>query len=287
VQNNSPMAATAHLEVTSEMGLRIHSVAPPGVPTGNGFIWTGTLAGSVAPQIVSITEGAPSGYLPLSSFGVAPISGVGDETIVNFDTPEFLYGSEPYTRLGMVSNGYTVIGGGDANDVEFVPSPLPNPAPPNNTVAPFWTDLDPSLGGAMRIATLTDGVNTWIVQDWENVATFGNAADVHDFQIWTRIGATEGNHLVYGDVGVGSPDGLNAGAENRDGTSGVELAAIPPPDNTEWTINTAPPKPGGSVSIAYKAQGRRVGVWDIFAELTTNVTVGTITDVVTLTVTKP
>jgi hypothetical protein len=288
VQNNSPMPANAELLVSGEKGLRIHSVSPPGVQSDNGFTWSGTLAGSIAPEVVSITEGgAPSPYLPLATLGVPPISGVGDETIVNFDVPAFEYGSETYTRLGMVSNGYTVIGGGTASDVEFAPSPLPNPAPPNNTVAPFWTDLDPSLGGALRIAGVTDGTTSWIVQDWENVATFGNAADVHDFQIWTQIGAVEGNHLVYGDVGVGAADGLNAGAENRDGTSGVELATIPPPDNTQWTINTAPPVPGGNVPITYGARGREVGVWDIVAELTTDITVGTITDVVTLTVTKP
>jgi hypothetical protein len=189
----------------------------------------------------------------------------------------------------MVSNGYTVIGGGDeASDVQFVPSQLPDPAPPNNTVAPFWTDLDPSLGGAMRAAVLedTETAEAWIVQDWEDVATFGIAADVHDFQIWTKIGDTEGNHLVYGDVGAGSSDGLNAGAENRTGTSGVELETIPPPDNSQWTINTAPPEPGGTVTITYRARGRKVGVWDIVAELTSDLTVGTITDVVTLTVTK-
>jgi hypothetical protein len=290
VQNNALVPANADLVVTAEEGLRVHSVSPPGVPGKNGFTWSGALEESVAPEIVSITEGgAPSDYLPLSAFDVPPFPDVGDETIVNIETPEFLYGSETYSSLGMVSNGYTVIGGGDeASDVQFVPSPLPDPAPPNNTVAPFWTDLDPSLGGAMRAAVLedTETGEAWIVQDWEDVATFGNAGDVHDFQIWTKIGDTEGNHLVYGDVGVGASDGLNAGAENRAGTSGVELETIPPPDNSQWTINTAPPDPGGSVTITYRARGRKVGVWDIVAELTSDITVGTITDVVTLTVTK-
>jgi Subtilase family/Fibronectin type-III domain/PA domain len=289
VQNNSPSSANANLVVTAEEGLSIHSVSPPGVPAGNGFTWSGTLEASVPPQIVSITEGgAPSDYLPLSGFGVPPIPGVGDETITNLDTPEFLYGSETYSRLGMVSNGYTVIGGGSQSDVSFVPSPLPDPAGPNNTVAPFWTDLDPSLGGALRAAVLEDSVTgeAWIVQDWEDVATFGNAADVHDFQIWTQIGDTEGNHLVYGDVGVGSSDGVNAGAENRDGSSGVELDTLPPPDNSQWTINTAPPEPGGSVTITYKALAVRVGVWDIIAELTSDITVGTITDVVSISVAR-
>jgi subtilisin family serine protease len=288
VQNNSPLPANADLQVTAEQGLRIRDVSAPGVPSGNGFTWSGSLEGSIAPKITSITEGgAPSEFLPLSTFNVPPIDGVGDETIVNFDTPEFQYGSETYTSLGMVSNGYTVIGGGTASDISFVPTPLPDPSPPNNTVAPFWTDLDPSVGGAMRIAVIEDSDTgeAWIVQEWEDVPTFGTPADVHDIQIWTQLGETEGNHLVYGDVGAGAATGLNAGAENRDGTSGAELPTIPPPDNSQWTINTEPPEPGGTVTITYRAVGTKVGDFDIVAELTSDITVGTITDVETITVT--
>ena len=43
-------------------------------------------------------DGPAGGYLTLSLFGVAPISGVGDDTITNFNVPPFYYGGEPYTQ---------------------------------------------------------------------------------------------------------------------------------------------------------------------------------------------
>ena len=58
-----------------------------------------------------------------------------------------MYGSEPYTRVGVVSNGYLVIGGGTAADIVFTPQTFPNAARPNNVIAPFWTDLNPAAGG--------------------------------------------------------------------------------------------------------------------------------------------
>ncbi len=66
-------------------------------------------------SITNITGNGPAGgYLALSLFGIAPIAGVGDDTITNFTVPAFFYGGESYTSVGVVSNGYIVIGGGDS-----------------------------------------------------------------------------------------------------------------------------------------------------------------------------
>src|SRR5262249_33931310 len=135
----------------------------------NGLTWSGTLSPAIPPQIASITptSGPAGGYLPLSLFGVAPIS-AGDDTLSNFNTPTFYFGGEPYSRIGVVSNGYIVIGGGTSSDIVFLPQHFPNVARPNNVIAPFWSDLNPAPGGAgaIRVSTLTDGITTWIVVDW-------------------------------------------------------------------------------------------------------------------------
>ena len=107
--------------------------------------------------ITSITAGASpaGGYLPLSTFGIAPAAGFGDETITNFDVPAFQYGGETYTRIGVDSNGYVVVGGGTAEDNDCCNTQtFPDPTRPNNVLAPFWTDLslDPATGGgAIRV----------------------------------------------------------------------------------------------------------------------------------------
>ena len=96
---------------------------------------------------LGVGAGPAGAYLPLSLFGVPAISGVGDDTITNFNVPTFYYGGEPYTRIGIVSNRYIVIGGGTSSDVNFFPQTFPNAARPNNVLAPFWTDLNPAAVG--------------------------------------------------------------------------------------------------------------------------------------------
>jgi hypothetical protein len=263
-----------------------------------GFDWNGTLSPAIAPTVDSITAGGSpaGGYLPLSGFGVTPIGGMGDETIANFNVPQFLWGEEPYTRVGVTSNGYVVIGGGASADVAFIPQTMPDPARPNNVIAPWWTDIDLSQAATAttgaRIATLTDGADTWLVIDYEDVATFGSCSpgpcDIHDFQIW--LGLTGDAHpaedvtMAHGDLGDGSVDGLNAGAENRDGSSGVNMSPLPT-SNSDWTINTSPPTPGGIVEITYDALGKRQGVFVVPARMTSGLTIGGTTERITLTVT--
>ena len=46
-----------------------------------------------------------------STMGVEILAGVGDDTITDFNVPTFFYAGEPYTKLGVGSNGYLVVGG--------------------------------------------------------------------------------------------------------------------------------------------------------------------------------
>ena len=123
------------------------SVTGGATASGNDVVFTGTLAAAVAARRAIAAGNVPGGLLPLSGFGVPPVVGVGDETITNFDVPAFLFAGETYTQVGMVSNGYAVVGGGTGADVDFINQNFPNATPPNNVLAPFWTDLDPSRRG--------------------------------------------------------------------------------------------------------------------------------------------
>src|SRR2546430_15769488 len=150
---------------------------------------------AIPPQVNSITPttGPNVGYLPLSLLGVGPVPGVGDDTITNFTVPTFFYGAETYTSIGVVSNGYLVVGGGTGSDVAFPTQSFPNTARPNNTLALLWTDLNPAGGGGagnIRVAVLSDGppgptTTSWLVVDWGGVKNFSNAT-THSFEIWLR-----------------------------------------------------------------------------------------------------
>ena len=207
--NFGSTAANASLNVSQvEKGkaLTYTNVGAPGsvIGSGDGVQWSGTLSPAVPPSVTSLTDitgsGPDGGYLALSLFGVAPVAGVGDDTITNFNVPTFYYGGEPYTRFGVVSNGYLVLGGGDSGDIVFTPQHFPNAARPNNVLAPLWSDLNPSASGAgaIRVATLTGGGFAWIVIDWDGVKNFGNAT-THSFEVWLQIDRARTRSRERGD----------------------------------------------------------------------------------------
>ncbi|HET7027037.1 MAG TPA: S8 family serine peptidase [Candidatus Limnocylindrales bacterium] len=287
VANFAPVDADVDVTVSGTNGLRYSNASPPArlVKSNKGVAWSGTLTPALPPQVASI---APvdriGGYLPLSAFNIAPVAGVADDSISNFDVPTFYYGGEPYSRIGVVSNGYVVVGGGDSGDIVFDPQTFPNPNRPNNVVAPLWNDLNPSAtgAGAIRVATLTDGASTWLVVDYDGVKNFSNAT-THTMELWFRLASgaagsgpeSEEVTITYGAANTASPDpgsGGNSGAENRDGSSGQNLTT--PADNTEWAVNLTGPTAGGTATFTYDATAGP-GVYDSIARMTSNVTPGT------------
>jgi subtilisin family serine protease len=314
VANFSQQAAQTSLEIRGDgPGLKYSnpSAGASLIGPGDGVRWSGTLSPAVPPQVTSITDvtgdGPDGGYLDLSLLGVGPVSGVGDDTISNFNVPTFYYGGEPYSSIGVVSNGYIVIGGGTSADLIFTPQHFPAAGRPNNVLAPLWTDLNPSSTGAgqIRVAVLSGGVNFgWVVVDWAGVKNFGNST-THSFEVWIQIqkGATTGpasEAITYsygpnltfpgdgtglGNAAIGDPDsGVNWGAENRTGTSGVNIAAAPA-NGSEWSVNTTGPQAGGTASVTYDAAAKKPGSYDSTASMSSNQTAGISQVVQTLTVT--
>jgi hypothetical protein len=163
--------------------------------------------------------------MPLSGLGIDPIPGVQDDSVTDFTTPAFTFGGETYTRIGISSNGYAIIGGStDPDDNTTVNQSFPDPARPNNVLAPFWTDLNPDNGGALRIGVVSDASDSWIVLDWDAVSEF-SVVNSNSFEIWIGIKGdahpVEDISFAYGTIqGSGNGGFLSVGAENKPGTRG-------------------------------------------------------------------
>jgi hypothetical protein len=303
VSNLGQTAANATLNVTQgdhpEDGvLRYTNVGAPGStpPNAKSVQWSGTLSPAIPPQVTAInniTGGGPAGgYLPLSIFGGNLVIPDGDDAITNVNVPAFSYGGETYNRIGVVTNGYVVIGGGTSADVNFFPQTFPNAARPNNVIAPFWTDLNTTGGtvgnNAILVNVLTDGVSNWIIVDFEAVKNFSNAT-THTGEIWFKVGGPANEELTisYGAANAAAGDpgsAMNWGAENRDGTSGKNIPAAPA-NGSEYRPVLSGPTAGGSVSIPYDASANIAGGYTSVASMTSDKTPG-ITQVVSgLTVT--
>jgi hypothetical protein len=84
-------------------GLDFTNITAPAtaIKKDDGVAWSGVLTPAIPPQVSAVTlatgSGPAGGYLPLSLFGIAPIAGVGDDTITNFNVPTFFYGGS-HTR---------------------------------------------------------------------------------------------------------------------------------------------------------------------------------------------
>jgi uncharacterized repeat protein (TIGR01451 family) len=239
----------------------------------------GTLAGAEPPVVTVGPDVSPAGgYLPLSAFGIAPISGVGDETITNFNIPGFQFAGVTNTRIGVVSNGYVVVGGGTAADVLFVNQNLPDAARPNNVLAPFWTDLNPAFGGAMRVGILSDGVNRWVVVDWEGVVNYSDRLP-NNFQVWIGINGIEDITFAFGEVSSGDLGFLTVGAENSFGNSGQNFyyngIGTPPGPEVGVRVSSMPAAPGETHEVSFQALGVILGDWTNCAEMTADTFQGT------------
>jgi hypothetical protein len=290
ITNNSPNTAIVSLSDKTPPGLPLIVGSVVGAEQrGAAFInYDGELAGALSTQVNVAVDplAAPFGYFPLSTFGIPSIEGVGDETITNCSVPLFEYAGESWSTVGMVSNGYVVVGGGTGDDVEFANSNLPDSSLPNNTLAPFWTDLNPLAGGNLRIGELTDGKNRWIVADWENVQNSGDGMS-NSFQIWIGISddstPEEDIFYTYGQVTAGDGAFLTVGAENKSGTSGgttyYDGTGTPPsptkppsqpPQGYAVDVFSSPGAEGETHVIHYKAKGAGLKKWTNCAEMTSN-----------------
>jgi subtilisin family serine protease len=273
--NNSFGDTTADFKTTVDPHLLISGatgadVQNPWTAKKNGV----ELAGA-QPGVPSVAPGELFGYLPLADFGITPVA-VGDEDIANFNVPPFLFNGVTYSAIGLDSNGYAIVGGGTSEDNNCCNlTQMPDPARPNNVLAPFWTDLDGTGAPGVFVATLTDGVDTWLVLEWQ-VNVFGSASNRH-FQIWIGVNGTQDITFAY-DPGAlpGDPFGqpFLVGAENSFGTGGAQLpnGVLPTGD---LRITSTAPVPGGSYSYTVKALGLIPGNGKVTTEMNATSVLGT------------
>jgi subtilisin family serine protease len=276
---------TADVDLTGNVSKRLQLIPGSVIGVDEDAIVGGhtsfSLYGAEPPGVSMSVAPWGNGYLPLSAFGVAPIAGVGDETIVNFGLSRpFLFGGKSWTSIGIVSNGYAVVGGGTSADINYLNQTLPDAAPPNNVLAPFWTDLNPAAGGALRIAYLSSAGYYWLVLDWEGVPNWGNGLP-NSFQIWIGSSGVEDIAYAYGpDLSAGDGGLLTVGAENEFGNRGVNwyvngVGTLPLPLSDDLVVSSIPGAPGETRSISAQFQTRGIGPFNLCAEITSNLFFGT------------
>jgi thermitase len=134
----------------------------------------------------------------------------------------FTFGDMTYNNVTVSANGYLTFGGvGSAKD-NFI---IPGIAQPNNFIAPFWDDLNPSAGGLMYQATFGTSPNREYVVEWAGVPRFGVTGSTLTLEV---VLSETSNDILFQYqtlTGIGA-DGSSAtiGVEYGNGSAGREYS---------------------------------------------------------------
>jgi uncharacterized repeat protein (TIGR01451 family) len=284
VTNTSLLPATVQVSdwLPNKLSLvRGSVVGATEVPRRNAFTFDGTLAPAGAPTL-GITPGALSGYVPLAAFGIPPLG-----CPANCDDGGFVISGLDITYLGqpvneaiLSVNGTLELGLASGVYATYANQNLPDPATPNNILAPWWTDLNLTDAGQWYLGALTDGVFTYDIFEWAAVPRFGDPASTFSFQIWLARG-TDLIWFAYGPATGDTGDGT-VGAENDDGTVGVTAyydgtGTLPFTTQSDLIIEQLPGTPGETHVISFQVKGHGVGPWTNCANMTSDLFPGTAT----------
>jgi hypothetical protein len=211
----------------------------------------------------------PGGFLSLAGLGIVPVP-LGRGTWVNLDVPPFRYAGDTYTRVGATSDGYAVVGGVRSSaDVQCCPlQTLPDPARPNNVLAPYWTDLDGTGDAGLYAGTLTNGTDSWFVLEWHEHLT-GLPSEERAFEVWIGLNGTQDVSYAYDPAASGGVPpglGLTIGAENANGSGGAQLASLPSGD---LVVTATDGSPGGALDYVVTLRGASPRIGRVKTRLTT------------------
>ncbi len=298
IQNNS--FSVAEVDVRDKLPRKL-LLDPFSISGGDWIGWnkvgfSGALGPATPPSVAIIEAASPAGYLPLAGFGIPPATppSNADDGALVLTGLDFSYGGINYTDAIWSVNGAIEAGTTSGLALGASNSALPSATLPNNLIAPWWTDLNLNDGGDLYIGALGDGISTWDVIEWANVALFGDPTRTYSFQIWIERGtanisfaygagdATEG---ATGTVGAEDAAGSSGDTYYFNGTGTNPWIGSPDPDNptgppirSDLAIETGAAIPGETHVITFDALGIRRGNWTNWATLTSDAFAGTAID---------
>ena len=169
--------------------------------------------------------GAPYSWIDTAAGGTSYALADDSSASVALPFPVTLYG-DVYTTASISSNGFIRLGSGAAT--AYVNAAIPAGAEPNALIAPWWDDLNPATGGAIRSLTTGAAPNRTFTVAWVGVPHIAGVSTAVTFEAvideatgditFNYLDATTGN--TASDRGVGATIGL----ENGLGTVGTQVS---------------------------------------------------------------
>lgn len=282
VGDTTTCTVTATNTGTADTTVSIKSIAESGLKitgaTGASVVEAGRAAvlndvslaapKDAVPAIAPASDSPGGGYLDLADFGITA-DPIGDEEAINFDVPEFVFGGQTFSRVGVVSNGYVVLGGtSGSEDIQYLPQNLPDPSRPNGVLSPYWTDLDGGGQEGVRAGILSGGGQRWLALQWD-VTIFGDASAPRAMQVWIGLNGEEDITYEFADGTIGSSTppgtGLTVGVESVKGVNGAMIDGSPA---GTLRVTTTPGEPGGSATYTLQVRGNAAGMRNLSTTMT-------------------
>ena len=143
---------------------------------------------------------------------------LGDDayTETPIDLPfDFLFYGTLYSQLYVGSNGILGFAAADMDDLSN--TALPSSGTPDNLIAPFWDDLDPSAGGT--ITYLNEDWLGRVIVSYEDVMAYSG-----DVPLSFQVILMEGGDILfqYADLDENDLESATVGIENADGSVGMQ-----------------------------------------------------------------
>ncbi|RMD64815.1 MAG: choice-of-anchor D domain-containing protein, partial [Planctomycetota bacterium] len=183
--------------------------------------------------IDSDEPGGPTfNWIDISGVGT-PVS-LGDDDFIEVTLPfTFSFYGVDHTLIKISSNGYLTFG---PDGTDFSNDPIPDPNDPNDFIAPFWDDLNPSQGG--MIYYYSPDPNTFIVQ-WDQVPHFGSGGP-YTFEAILK----SNGQMLFQYLDMNSPlESATIGIENFDASDGLEVVFNAPYMHNNLAIRIAADSP--------------------------------------------
>ncbi len=136
----------------------------------------------------------------------------------------FQFGDQTYDTVTVSANGYLTFGGDGSINENFI---IPSIGQPQNFIAPFFTDLNPSAGGYLYQETLGKAPHRRYILEWDHVPIAGN--DIAYSSLTFEVIFYEGSNNILFQyqtlIGKGADgSGATIGVQYDDGRSGREYS---------------------------------------------------------------
>lgn len=196
---------------------------------------------------------------------------------------DFSFYGNTFSSINICSNGWASFS--DSTSTNYYYLPIPYAGRPNDLLAAFWTDLNPSLGGDVYF--YTDNADTAIISWVDVFDSWGEG--IFTFQI--QLIAPDMVNFQYASMG---PEGrigrATIGIENGDGTIGLQVSRQEiftyggksvqftpgnPPGEFDWlSVNhdhdSIPPSDSLNITVTCSAGDHTAGAYWGYLDLYTN-----------------